>query len=297
MDTKMDAELIKNEERQGVEEATEEATEAPQPVQQGPPSYVGYPNGSTQPQGMYHVSQPQQPTYIIQNIPAQQSSGCCTGKSDWFKESVGMTTGIVQLIIAIVASILSGVAIWLQVRADIYVGPMGTPIGATLFIFLPAGILGACSKNKSNCVIVAYLVMSILAAIQAGFVCAVESVLAGFSFHSVCPDIPDYRDYPPFDVHGFEYPEIAVDYACSWERFKCLTAVHALIAILMFAEFIVAILAAATCCGGLNCCCPRQQTQQNRSNAMMYCPQAGVQPLQAQMGTHVVQGTELPMKA
>ena len=45
-----------------------------------------------------------------------------------------MTTGIIQLILAIVASILSGVAIYLAAHYNSYSGPVGLPIGATIFV-------------------------------------------------------------------------------------------------------------------------------------------------------------------
>eukprot|EP00057_Strongylocentrotus_purpuratus_P028767 XP_011683241.1 PREDICTED: uncharacterized protein LOC105447182 [Strongylocentrotus purpuratus] len=163
-------------------------------------------------------------------------------------------------------------------------------------IFIPAGILGACSKKKNNCVIVAYLVMSILAAILAAFVCALEISLAVLSVDNDCPDyFPDYRtDYYGEDEN---YPDIAIDYSCNDVLYKGLTAIHSVIATLMFAEFVIAIVACAICCGGLSCCCARPSTQQTHYNPMAYYPQSGMQPIQAQMGAHVVQGGELPVKA
>ncbi|XP_030845882.1 uncharacterized protein LOC752232 isoform X2 [Strongylocentrotus purpuratus] len=287
----MDVQLIPNEEQQ----VAEEAVEITQP--QRPPSYtstdapVVRPNGPTQSQGVY-TAQTQQ-SYIIQNIPVQQNQGCCGGRSEWFKHSVGMTTGIIQLILAIVASILSGVAIYLEFSYELYFSATGSPIGATILFFLPAGILGACSKKKNSCVIVAYLVMSILAAIHAALVCALEISLAVLSVPYVCPDyFPDYRtDLRNYGEDGI-YPD-----SCNDVRYKGLTAIHSVIATLMFAEFVIAIVACAICCGGLSCCCARPSTQQTHYNPMVFYPQSGMQPIQAQMGAHVVQGSELPAKA
>eukprot|EP00057_Strongylocentrotus_purpuratus_P035506 XP_799770.2 PREDICTED: uncharacterized protein LOC575235 [Strongylocentrotus purpuratus] len=275
MENKMDEQLIPNEEQH----VAEEAIEISQPQQQIPPSYTST-KQPIQPQGVY-AAQPQQ-NYIIQNIPVQQNQGCCGGRSEWFKHSAGMKTGIIQLILAIVASILSGVAIYLQLRYDRDFVPMGSPIGATIFFFLPAGILGVCSKKKSSCVIVAYLVMSILAAILAAFVCATEVIGAFRSEGYVC------WNYPEGEVYA---------YSCPYKRFMDVTALHSVVAILMFAEFVVAIVASAICCGGLSGCCARPPTQQTHNNPMVFYPQSGMQPIQAQMGAHVVQGGELPVKA
>ncbi|XP_030845883.1 uncharacterized protein LOC575172 [Strongylocentrotus purpuratus] len=155
--------------------------------------------------------------------------------------------------------------------------------------FLPAGILGVCSKKKNNCVIVAYLVMSILAAILAAFLCVMEIFTAVQSVDVVCQNyFPDYRN---------DGEAGAFYHTCYPVRLKGLTAIRSLIAILMFAEFVVAIVACVVCYGGLNGCCARPPTQQTNDNRMAFYPQSGIQPIQAQMGAHVVQGSELPAKA
>lgn len=155
---------------------------------------------------------------------------CCSGQSPTFNVEAGVVTGSLQLIIGVLLTILNAIPFFLGNHGY---PNSGHPIGTAVLLIIPAGIIGLCSKSRSNCVIIAYLVMSILAALDSLGSSATESIAAVF--------------------YSFEY-NCDFGYFCFWAYLPVAVGLHAACAVLALAEFIVAIVASAYCCRSLACC-------------------------------------------
>jgi len=233
--------------------------------------------------------------YVIQNVPVPPQAGCCGGPSEKFQHKVGMTTGSLQIILAVVSAVVSGVNTYMYAYELPYPG-QGGGIGGAIFLFLPAGILGVCSKNKSSCVVVAYLVMSILSAIHAFGLACVEGLAAAFFSTKTCNDAFYPIDYPVDYMEesiADEFLRPIMSSMCLPERMTCVFAMHIVVCVAAVIEFVVAIVASAICCGGLRCCCSQNQPTQQRTVTMMqYQPTMGqMQAAQPLSGGQPMQGT------
>ncbi|XP_071487457.1 uncharacterized protein [Diadema antillarum] len=241
-----------------------------------PPSYVTseVPVNTLQQTGTnIPVYQPQ-PGYTIQNVagPAQAPGccDCCMGRSDRFSIMSGRFTGLIQLISAILIAGLFAAAIVVS-EEGFYAEYPGfcADIAGAVILFLPAGIIGVCTKNKGSCAIVAYLVMSILAAIQGVYVALVQgSAAAWYSFHNVCPDYSDVV-YPSSEFENGRIVDVGWG-SCMYQLNVCLVVIHSLSALLGFVVFIAAVVGAAFSCKGLTCCCSGQQQQQPAQTVLVY---------------------------
>ncbi|XP_071487465.1 uncharacterized protein [Diadema antillarum] len=208
------------------------------PPQQQPPVYMPPPAGQTV---VVAQAQPMQTNYVVQGAPPS-NEGCCSGISEKFNANGGFVTGVIQTIVAVLSIILGGVSyafpgIWYS----------GYGIWSGILFFMPTGILGICSKRRQTGVVVAYLVMSIICCLEAVGMIGYEGAAAGVSsFYYTC-------DYVYSSYYGSRY-------TCDYETNSGAVAVHSILAIAAFVEFVVAIVASAICCGGLRCCCASPTT-------------------------------------
>ncbi|XP_054774488.2 uncharacterized protein LOC129282635 [Lytechinus pictus] len=186
-----------------------------QPALQPPPPYA-------QPQQAN-----QQYTYVQPQPQPQQ--GCCSGYSETYNIRAGRTTGIIQLILGIVIVVVNVLTF---VYGHMGYPNEGSPIGIGIFFAIPSGIIGITSKSRRNCVIIAYLVMSILSTVSGFGGVVTEGLAAGvFSYEYVC-------------FYTF----------CYLDTFDVAIILHAVGAVLLLIESIVAIVASVYCCRGLKCC-------------------------------------------
>ncbi|XP_072179749.1 uncharacterized protein [Diadema setosum] len=214
-----------------------------QPMNYPPPTH-GQPAGYVQ-AGQPVVYQPAQPqqtvVYTTQYAPPMQTTyayqgntnTCCGGTSERFQAKAGLSTGVIQLAIGVLSVILTGSSYTFPVIN------LGYGITAGILFFIPAGVVGIVSKNKSKGVIIAYMVLSILCALVSIGMVSYECVAAS-----------TYSFIQPCDFYPSAY------YECNPVRLKGSVIIHSILAVLAFLEFIISIVAAALCCGGLTCCSP-----------------------------------------
>ncbi|XP_072179837.1 uncharacterized protein [Diadema setosum] len=203
------------------------------PPQQQPPVYVPPPAGQTV---VVAQAPPVQTNYVVQGAPPS-NEGCCSGTSEKFNATGGLVTGVIQTVVAVLSIILGAAS---------YAFPLlwysGYGIWSGILFFLPTGILGICSKRRQTGVVIAYLVMSIICSLEAIGMIAYEGTAAGVaSFYQTC-------SYYYYDTY------------CTYDTNSGAVAVHSILAIVAFVEFVVAIVASAICCGGLRCCCASPST-------------------------------------
>ncbi|XP_071486332.1 uncharacterized protein [Diadema antillarum] len=140
----------------------------------------------------------------------------------------GRATGWVQLMCSILAIAL-GIA---QLLVRSIVSVVGYGIWSGILFFLPTGILGVVSHNKNKCVIVSYMVMSILSCLAAVTGLGLNLTLLVIS------------------VEECNYVDLA---DCDYNIHQARIAVDALITIVSFVELVMAIVAASFCCAGVCC--------------------------------------------
>lgn len=179
------------------------------------------------------------------NIVLQNSN-----KSDGYNARSGKITGWIQLSCAIASFVIGIVELILGSEVSV----VGTGIWSGLFFFLPTGILGIVSKKKNTCVIVAYMVMSIISAIAGFLVFAMGITSAAVSASTFCTYI------------GLWY--------CGYAVVNARVSFDSFLAITGLLELVVAIVAACYCCAGV--CCGRKQTP---TNAMIYQYQNNATPM------------------
>nr|XP_054767622.1 calcium-binding protein P-like isoform X1 [Lytechinus pictus] len=207
---------------------------------QGQP--VAYPQGQvTYPQGQPGVAYPPgQQVVITQGVPATHvyhtgSQGCCADTTEHFNGKAGLVTGVVHLIAAVLSIILGGVAYTFPVIQ------IGYGIWSAILFIIPTGLLGVVSRNKQSCVIIAYMVMSILCSWTAFGMLAYETVVSS---------VLSYYQHCYFSFTGFDS-----SYICNYEYSAGSVIIHAFLAFLALIEVINSIVGAAYCCGGHPCCC------------------------------------------
>nr|XP_054774489.1 uncharacterized protein LOC129282636 [Lytechinus pictus] len=162
------------------------------------------------------------------------------------KSNNGRTTGIIQLILGIVIVVVNVLTF---VYGHMGYPNEGSPIGIGIFFAIPSGIIGITSKSRRNCVIIAYLVMSVLSTVSGFGGVVTEGLAAGvFSYEYVC-------------FYTF----------CYLDTFDVAIILHAVGAVLLLVESIVAIVASVYCCRGLKCCqgccCHGDDTGNPRGNS------------------------------
>ncbi|XP_071481808.1 uncharacterized protein [Diadema antillarum] len=170
--------------------------------------------------------QPQPVQYVaVQQQPQQRSD---------FNGSAGRSTGWIQLCCGI-GSVIVAIA---QLILPTSISYVAYGIWAAVLFYIPAGILGIVSGNKNTCVIVGYMVMSILSSMIAVGMLITGAVGATVSSYIYCEWYNDYCDQSLRDAR---------------------VAADAILSILGFTEFIVSIVGSAFCCGAV--CCSTQTTQ------------------------------------
>ncbi|XP_071804265.1 uncharacterized protein [Asterias amurensis] len=196
-----------------------------QPAQQPPPAYQ-------------HGNPQQQPTIVQQPLvtlqPASNAVGAGDQRGNWCWKGIRVT-GYLQTILAILA-VVFGIAAIIAKCWQYYIG---TPIWCGLCFFLVAGNLGIAGGHKRNsCVIIGYMVMSIL------------SALAAFGVAYVAGVAISYDRYPCwYSSCSSSGPRLGID--------GCLL-------VIAIAEFVISIVGASlTCCGihyNGNCAPPTMMT-------------------------------------
>ncbi|XP_030829690.1 uncharacterized protein LOC593349 [Strongylocentrotus purpuratus] len=179
------------------------------------------------------------------NIVLQKSN-----KSDGYNARSGKITGWMQLSCAI-ASVVIGI---IELIVGSQVSIVGTGIWSGLLFFLPTAILGIVSKKKNTCVIVAYMVMSIISAIVGFVVFAMGITSAAVSASNTCSFI------------GL--------WGCGYAVSNARITFDSFLAIIGLLELVVAIVAACYCCAGV--CCGRKDTP---TNTMVYHYQNNAMPM------------------
>ncbi|XP_071476450.1 uncharacterized protein [Diadema antillarum] len=164
---------------------------------------------------------------IVQQTHPNQSSR--------YNAKRGRATGWVQLTCSILCLAL-GIA---QLVVGSSVSIVGYGIWSGILFFLPTGILGVVSHNKNTCVIVSYMVMSIISSLVA------LSVL-GLGFTSVLISASESCSYLGVADCGYGIQKVRI-------------ALDALITVVGFVELITAIVAASFCCAGV-CCVTQPNT-------------------------------------
>ncbi|XP_072029957.1 uncharacterized protein [Amphiura filiformis] len=230
----------------------------PPPQQQGyPTQQQGYPTQQQQqgypsgyPQGGY---QPQQTTYI-QAPPTTIATGGISNRNDRYNKKAALVTGIMQIcaggILVVLGIIVLVLGSWYRMAWNIW--------GSVCF-YVVTGILGVVSKNQNRCVIIAYMVMSIISAVCAGSQMIYDAAAAGNARHlgwAYCG--------------GYHHTDWYNYYDVSCGRQKAIMAMHALSALTGLAEMILAIVASAYCCSG---CC-RSSTPATQTTVVTYAQPA-----------------------
>nr|XP_054752496.1 uncharacterized protein LOC129258051 [Lytechinus pictus] len=175
---------------------------------------------------------PGQTVYVYQPAPVNYSStvqnpNSTSGVSQNFNGAAGRATGWLQLFLGI-GSIVVAIA---EIVLGTGVGFTGMGIWASVLFYIPTGILGICTYQKNNCVIIAYLTMCIISA-----VCAFIQMVAGSISSSITSGLSCYI---------YEY--------CGGSILAGRVASDALLAVLGVIEMVVAIVGSAYCCGGMAC--------------------------------------------
>ncbi|XP_071804715.1 membrane-spanning 4-domains subfamily A member 4A-like [Asterias amurensis] len=184
-----------------------------QPAQQPPPAYQ---HGN--PQQQTTIVQ-QQPVVTLQ--PALNAVGAGNQRGNWCWRGIRVT-GYLQTILAILA-VGFGIA---AIFAKSWLYYIGTPIWCGLSLFLVAGILGIAGGHKRNsCMIIGYMVMSILSTLAAFGVAYVAGVAIPYDRFRSC----SYYFCSPSGA------QLGID--------GCLL-------VIAIAEFVISIVGASlTCCG------------------------------------------------
>uniref|UniRef100_H2Y406 Uncharacterized protein n=1 Tax=Ciona savignyi TaxID=51511 RepID=H2Y406_CIOSA len=152
--------------------------------------------------------------------------------------------GVLQILIGVLSVILCGVSIGIipnsTSAAQAAVGYIYYSIGSSIW-YLVAGSLGVASgRNPSNCPITGALVVTIFAAIASGIMCLLES-LTTVALNLVLT--PGFFSFSSTTTLGPEEKDLVT---------KEL-AIHAVLAFLAGAQFIITIVHSGYCCA-VNCC-------------------------------------------
>ncbi|XP_072182313.1 uncharacterized protein [Diadema setosum] len=165
--------------------------------------------------------QQRQGVQTVQQQPQQMRQLCSS-----FNGSAGRSTGWIQLCCGI-GSILVAIA---QIIVKSSLSVLGYGIWGSVLFYIPAGILGIASANKNPCVIIGYMVMSILSAMSALGMLSIGIMGAGIS-------------------SNYYYCEISYsDSDCEKTIMDAQVSAGSILSILGFIEFIVAIVGSAFCC-------------------------------------------------
>ncbi|XP_072029960.1 uncharacterized protein [Amphiura filiformis] len=230
----------------------------PPPQQKGYPQQQGYSPPPGQPQ-QGDLPQQQQTTYA-QAPPTTTTTGKSPNLNDRYNKKAGLVTGIMQIIAGGILVVLGIIVFALNSLAH-----FGWGIWGSICFYVVAGILGVVSKNQNKCVIIAYMVMSIIAAVCAGSQMIYDAIAAGQS------------RFWGFYICGYGYDayDSIFYYDISCGRQKAVIAMHSLSSITALAEMIIAIVASAFCCAG--CCC-RSTTPTTQTSVVTYAPAAPAGP-------------------
>ncbi|XP_072029962.1 uncharacterized protein [Amphiura filiformis] len=196
-----------------------------QPGGYPPPQQQGYPPQTGYPQSGY-------PPITVSGNP---------GRIERYNGKAGLVTGVLQIcaggILILFGIIALALGSWYS---------LGWSIWGSICFYIVAGILGVVSKNQNRCVIIAYMVMSILSAVGAGSQMIYDAAAAGNSRFLGSFYCGTYTWTWPYTSDG-----------CS--RQKSIIAMHSLSALTGLAEMIIAIIGAGYCCSG--CCGTHTPTQ------------------------------------
>eukprot|EP00057_Strongylocentrotus_purpuratus_P016474 XP_011670948.1 PREDICTED: uncharacterized protein LOC587349 [Strongylocentrotus purpuratus] len=156
------------------------------------------------------------------------NDSCCSGSVPNFDDTVGKVTGLIMLVGGIITILI--IAVSLVMREYYEYSGLGSSIGASIFFYIPTGILGACSYQKSSCVVISFLIMCILTSLEAFAMIVYEGVAAGLlSYDYICEWI-----------------------FCYWEQNTVVVAMHVIACIIAFVIFISAIVGSVYACMGMN---------------------------------------------
>lgn len=161
---------------------------------------------------------------VIQSGHTQQAQPqlaiCCNGGHSYeFSRSGGVGTGVTQIIIASLCVIAGIVAYAVN---SINYAAFG--IWSGVLFFLPTGILGVTTARLETGTIMAYMVMCIITSFESFGMIWYEAFYAMGHF-AANPSVP-------------------------------VVIIHAVLAVLAFAEFIVSFIGAIYCCMGVHCWAP-----------------------------------------
>lgn len=169
------------------------------------------------------------------------------GYSKSYNEQAGRSTGWIQLCCA-GGSILVAIA---QLMLDSPIRMSYFGIWAAVLFYGPSGILGISSFRKRTSVISAYMALSIVSAIFAFFMTITAGISATISSALGCYPSSSFSDCQPGSGEG----RVASD---------------AILSVIGFIEFVIAIMAAAFCCGGVCCTNSTSSTMQHNSVVAQY---------------------------
>ncbi|XP_072041735.1 uncharacterized protein [Amphiura filiformis] len=176
---------------------------------------------------------PQQPAVIqlqtVHTCNHTTTSSTSNGRvTDSYNKKAAVTTGKLQICCGALLVVLGIVALstgsYYRLAWNIWGG---------ICVYVPSGILGVVSKNQNRCLIISYMVMSIMSAVCAGGQIIYDSIAATAQSQEICQFSYDY---------GY--------YECRSASLTRVVVVHALAAVIGFIEMIAAIVASAYCCCG-----------------------------------------------
>eukprot|EP00058_Branchiostoma_floridae_P010413 XP_002595901.1 hypothetical protein BRAFLDRAFT_128662 [Branchiostoma floridae] len=189
------------------------------------------------------------PTHVVLDGPTHPS-----GRYKKYPRKVIVATGLTQIVVGLLCIVLGISAI--VVRAIGYFA--GVPIW-TGAVFLVAGILGIrAGQQKTGCLIIGHMVMSIIAAVFTVVVLA--SASSGLAQEHYISNIHDYMTgcYEQYDSVCKCY-RIPPEKQLECDRLvKGRLSIHGILVILAILEAIIAILAASLSCRAVCTCCTNQ---------------------------------------
>jgi len=180
---------------------------------------------------------------IVQTAP--YNGGSCSRPYENYRAGQSLGLGITQVVIGVLCIIFNIVGIVLSVKHEAY-NEFEFYVGYGMWpavFFIIAGGFGIGARSKNPCPVIAFMVMSIMAAIMVVFVIG----FAAGGIANVSETTNNPSDYTYYAGAYFKYSQ--QDNA---EGTKL--AMHALMLILALVEFVVAIWSSAICCHAACCC-------------------------------------------
>ncbi|CAH1792057.1 unnamed protein product [Owenia fusiformis] len=197
------------------------------------------------------------------------------GRVEQFNGKAAIIIGFIMIGFGIVSINLGGTAIAL--RSSMF--RIGTGIWCGLLFFILTGSIGiAAGRSKSKCLIVIFMVLSIL---MASVACVTLLVISSLG---MAQDVPWLNyEYQCYDNIKYNY------YHCENREFR--VAINALLVATSIIQAVLSIISSAYCCKAVCCCSkanvPTAQETQNICHILTQGQQQGV-PAITTNGQHVI---------